>query len=188
MKRAFTSVFLALLLSFQAGWSEQLQASVSKRWTVDMARQEAFREAKPFVDVSQYPSIDPNLMENLAVRNKGGGEVGERIITVYSGGKYSVTELGGKTAEGRYYLNNGKLYAIEFFIVGPDIIKGYQHSTEDIPGVCRRGQLVRISLSNTEGGGAFVFKTDGTLSAHWLGNNCYNVDGSSCGTRKTFSY
>ena len=194
-KGIFAIIGLFGVLSFSCGMAEEpLKATVSKIWTVDMARQEAFKNLVPQIDVSQFPAIDPNLIENLQIRSKGGGILGDRVITVFNSGIYSVDEKCSLLSN--YYYSNGKILKI-------GISSGIAYSTENcsysfplkeydycmglgcaevaLPQGSLMDISIRVSLHES-----FNFRPDGSLLTHWKGGNCYNVDGSSCGTRTSF--
>jgi hypothetical protein len=175
MKKSFFLIFV-LLHSFSYA-QEPFRASAVKTWTVDTAREEAFREAKPWVDVSQYSPIDPNLIENRIVRQGGGGTVGNRIVTVFTLNSSYCVQLRG-IYNLFYYNAAGKLLKIEFFTSGDYPIKSYMHSALN-------GTLESVGII-TDSRNSFAFSPSGELFSHWLDNKCYGVDGSSCGTRYSF--
>jgi hypothetical protein len=184
-------VALLLLLSLTGvtyAQQREFVTGVSKSMTVDEARQEAFRTAKPWVDVSGFPTVDPNFLSNRHQVQKGGGKVGDRLITVFKYGQYSVhslkEEMSGPFVS-QYFLSNGLLIAIEFDDGGQHISKSYKHSAINNTPYFNKGQLIAINLS-IGGKESYIFSTDGLMIAHWIGNKCYNTDGSSCGTRRSF--
>jgi hypothetical protein len=144
-----------------------LQAGIEKVWSVDMARDEAFKDAKPVVDLTGYPSSDPHYKQHLVARLLKKEKVGNRIITFFDMGFYSVSEMGSD--RGFYYTPKGDLYAVDFDTSEDFPIKSYKHQYPS-------GRLMNISI--TVGPGEdFVFKPNGDLVAHWIGDNCYDAQG-----------
>lgn len=183
MKLIAIALSLLLCINPVGAQEKTYKTGAAKIWTVDSAREEAFREARPWLDVSQFPAIDPNLIENRMLRQKGGGRDGSRIITVFNNGdSYCVTDGDGPTF---YYYASGILEFVQFSLGFDYPVKRYKYDALTVPGCCRKGQLttVSIALGDRE---SFTFNPDGTLLNHWIGSNCYNPDGSSCGTRKTY--
>lgn len=181
MKKA---ILLILLLSLGCSWADEpLRATVEKTWTIDTAREEAFREAKPWVDVSMYPSIDPNLIENRIAVQRGGGSINGRTISVFPGGDYSVIEQDSVLM--LYYDASGALFAVEFYDSTSYPSKSYQYSASWDYYHIKKGGLV-ITAVHLRSNDDFVFYPDGSLQSHWKGDRCYKPDGSSCGTRKSY--
>lgn len=183
-------LFWGLSSLAQAQQLEPLQATVEKTWTVDSAREEAFRDLKEWVDTDQFPKIDPNLIENRIGINQGKGRVKDRIITVFDTGDYCIYNLtDDKLGDAKflYYSKDGSLFAVELQTGSKYPKKGYKYTTINEPALSRKkGQLVIVTLRVSDIDG-YIFKPNGTLDSHWVGNNCYEVDGSSCGTRQSFS-
>lgn len=197
MKRA---LFLCLLLSLSTPvFAEQITIGIKKTWTVDEAREAAFKNAPTYADMSNYRSVDPDIIENRILINKGGGEVklpdGVKQISVFGNGGYAVAIYYFRDAEiykagyeppSFYYLNNGALISVSYELKTGNIAKSYKYAYGNyFAPQYRHGQLMRVSIS-TEADGDYMFHPDGTLSAHWVNEKCYNADGSSCGDRKTF--
>jgi hypothetical protein len=187
--RRLVGVFIFVLLAsvnlaganLPAHAEKTLQASVSKTWTVEMARDEAFRQAKPIIDVSQYSSLDPNFLENQQAVKKGGGQSHGRTVTVFHQGNsiyYGV--------DGRFYLENGALIAVQFTVGEGYPKKVYKHAASNIfetSGI-QSGQLMTVGIT-IRPEESFLFDAKGRLLAHWKDKNCYKDDDSFCGTRMT---
>jgi hypothetical protein len=152
------------------------RVTVSKVWTVESAKEEAFREVPLSADVSGYPDTDPNFGDNKNVRDKGGGRVNGRLITVFPDGGYCVKNP--EQTERHYYLESGQLQAVQFI----RDLKAYKYAANPAQKDLM-GKLITVSIQVAEGE-SFVFSTDGVLIAHWVKENCFRADGSSCGTRK----
>lgn len=180
-------IFLFLVLSLGSSWSEQtLQAGVTKAWTVDTAREEAFKGALPSIDTSSFSRVDPNGLENHMAIFKKQRRIGKRSITVFGTGNYAVCEL--CSLQSYYYDRSGVLTAVGFSDVPgfnspecPDkkpISRQYKHEYPS-------GELIYISLSVARHE-SYQFNHDGSLSSHWVGSKCYELDGSSCGIRMSY--
>jgi hypothetical protein len=196
MMRVFISLLTLFSLSSLSFAQEPLRGSVSQSWTVDMAREEAFKNINLNIDPSLYPNIDPNLIENWRLRQNGGGKIQSRLLTSYNDGYYSVSEL--CDLRSFYYKPDGSVEKV-------DINSSASYTDESCPstipmksytyalgtyvvghGSTKVGNLVSIVL-HTDVNDAFIFNPDGTLSAHWKNNNCYKPDGSKCGFRQGFT-
>ncbi len=153
-----------------------LRVTVSKVWTVESAKEEAFREAPLHVDLSGYPGSDPDFTKNAQIRLQGGGRIDSRLITVFEGGRYCVKNP--QQTERRYYLETGALAAVQL-LKG---VKAYKYAA-NAEHKEHFGELISVSIQVAESE-SFVFATNGTLLAHWIGTDCFRADGSSCGTRK----
>lgn len=70
MKKHKILFLLVICLFVQlASSAEMLKDEIEKVWTVDSAREEAFKDLKPVWDLSWTPPIDPNLIENKQAIN-----------------------------------------------------------------------------------------------------------------------
>lgn len=178
MKKLLALLYLVpcLLMSFPIGASAiesedsskiPLQAGIEKVWSVDSAREEVFRDAKPVIDLSRYPSTDPHLKQHLFAKAFKREKVGNRNITFFEMGFYSVNEEG--TKEGFYYTGQGELYAVDFDITDTFPIKSYKHAYPN-------GRLMNVSITVAPGED-YVFKPNGALVAHWVGDVCYDSNG-----------
>lgn len=180
-------ILLALLLSFGfAAAQEPLTASVKKTWTVDAARQEAFKNAKQRINFSE-PDLDPELLVNRRLVDQGGGSTEERVVTVFRGQNYSVQKVGDNRVF--YYTPGGNLFSIEFAGYKKTYpYAAYKHWTFDnFETGIHKGDLATVSLT-TGPNESFGFLPDGTLDSHWLNDKCFKADGSSCGSRTSFTY
>lgn len=181
-------LILSLLLSFPVvSFSEEsLQAGISKVWTVDSARKEAFSDLKPWIDTNSLDPIDPNLIENkVSIKLKQRITPSHNFLTLFDEGLYAVAGLCQYTAS--YYSNSGRLLGIEYSSSSPysDDHCSPVHPSKSYKYEYPSGKLISINLivSSNE---SYTFDVDGTLYNHWIGNKCYEVDGKSCGTRKSF--
>ena len=189
-----TAAFIsgALLCAAAQGQELQpLQAKIEKAWTVDSAREEAFREAEATIDPSPFPKIDPNLIENRQIVTKGGGKINGRVITVFSSGGYAVQSADAYKYEintSFFYAENGSIEAvgIEKGIKYPKKTYKYTMTNDYFPTVRNSGDLVSVHIS-VKSDDTYTFSPAGKLLAHWICDKCYNLDGSSCGWRESHS-
>lgn len=177
--------FMLILLVLFSGVSwgaEPLRGGVQEYWSIDDARREAFREAKPWVDVSMYPPVDPHLLENRIAVQQGGGQAGNRIITVFSSGGYGVSYESSPLTSFQYEAN-GEINSVTFFNKN----KLYKHCLYKTCQALnlRNGAVWAVGIEVSERQ-AFLFNPDGKLISEWRGDQCYKADGSSCGTRRSF--
>ncbi|MBY0404141.1 MAG: hypothetical protein K2X66_09600, partial [Cyanobacteria bacterium] len=83
----------------------------SKSMSVDAAKAEAFLEARPVIDMSEFPKVDPHYFENREAIKSRRDRVGNHIYTKFESGLYSVSTV----CENRvfYYRQNGELQMVE---------------------------------------------------------------------------
>ena len=187
MVRIAILVLLFCLSGLSYAQQREFTTGVSKSMSIDEARREAFREAQPWVDVSGFPTVDPNLLANRQQIQKGGGKVGDRVITVFKDGGYAVHLLEEErlySFASQYYASNGVLMAIEFDVGNSYPSKSYKHAAVNLYPL-KKGDLIGVGL-HVSGQESYMFKPNGILTTHWLGDKCYQADGSSCGTRRAF--
>ncbi|MDD3014006.1 MAG: hypothetical protein PHC34_09920 [Candidatus Gastranaerophilales bacterium] len=181
----FTSIILSPV------HAETLKAGVEKIWTVDSARQEAFKDAKQWLNLSWVSPIDPDLIENKKAINNHQKTVKNRTITVFDVGFYGIRINDEDNYDKEYYyFLSGKLIMIGFrkfsnYVDFKDLeskeallypIKTYRHAYPS-------GKLIGIALIVSKNN-SYVFLPSGELDAHWLGNTCYDVKGNIVMTRK----
>jgi|GEM_PF-1879565 len=152
---------------------------VPKVWTVDTARIEALRDVISYINIDEYDKVDPNLISNREIIQKGGGYLKDRVVTVFDDNAYAVrfTE-----SPNYYYFSDGSLSAIEVEQNGDYPHKSYKYSAVNF-GNRKKGYLMMVIISTSKVE-SFMFFSDGKLAAHWIGNKCYLPNGTSCGTRK----
>lgn len=164
-----------MMLVSPRGWGEGmvLQGSVSQTWSVDSAREEAFRGASPRMDLSRFPATDPYLRQHHVARLIRREHVGDRLLTYFDNGSYGVSQAG--SLQGVYYNASGRLFAVDFDLGKDYPIKSYKYSYPS-------GRLLSVSIS-VSAGEDFVFTPDGQLSAHWVGDQCFDATGAQLGNR-----
>jgi hypothetical protein len=157
-------------------WAETpavLEAGISKTWSVEMARDEAFRDVSRWYNVSRLQAEDPHMKQHWMARVMKRKRVGNRIITHFPQGMYSVSEEG--SLQGMYYTPQGQLFAIDVDDSTEYPIRSYKYG---YPG----GRLKSVSISPSPGVD-FVFAPNGHLMAHWVGDQCYDATGNVTSTR-----
>lgn len=182
------AVILSLLIFTNTiAFAEQpLRAGVSKIWSIDLARQEAFLNLQPKLNTSGFSQVDPYLLENRKAIQNHLAEFGNRHITVFSDGSYAYSELCSPIAY--YYHSNGRLYG--FDVNSSSSFNGascpsapYPHKSYKYLYPSGQVDLISLIIKPDE---SYSFNLNGSLFDHWIGSKCYNFDGSSCGTRQSF--
>lgn len=193
--KKFKILFLITLCLFikLSSIAETLQCSIEKVWTVDSARDEAFKDLKPTLDLSWAPAIDPNFIENKQAINNHKESVKDRVITLFDDGSYGIWVLDEDNYDKvYYYFSSGELVAIDFSIFPTYIkdlqsyftlqdnmqifpIKIYKHA---YPG----GKIINVTLT-VKDCDSYMFEPSGALQYHWIGNNCYDNNGKIILTR-----
>jgi hypothetical protein len=173
-----------------------LKGGVDKVWTVDSAKKEAFKDAKQWVDLSPYPSIDPNYNKNKNSINKNQLISKERTITVFSKNGYLIAygiEYENNITENYYYDFKGQLHTVDFTIFPKNIYtledsKKYPHESLFPAKVYKHiypsGKLISVSLMVRETED-YIFEPNGELTAHCIGNNCYDANNNLIYTRES---
>lgn len=177
-----------------------LQAGVQKSWTVQSARQEAFRNIRVRRDFSAFPNYDPFHKENLSLIKKGITEYHNRSITVFhSDGviiNYGIHILSTHPSEINlldkcfYYSMDGSLKAIDINpTLSPNNIlnENFYYPFKTYKYNYKNGRLICVAL-RVAPGESFVFDSGGVLIAHWIGNTCYDEHDKPSGiTRAEFN-
>lgn len=144
-------------------------------YTVSEARQLAFENVPPKIDISKYNEylIDQNRDENIKVMLKGKKKYKNRYLTFFADKSYGIIYK-SNINKGYYYDENGILYLIEFNTRNKYPYAGVRYD--------KKGNLDGTSfvVSKRE---SFVFDLNKKLIAHWIYNNCYNENGELIGTR-----
>lgn len=118
--------------------------------------------------------VDSNRNNNLAILLKGVTELKDRTLAYFSDNSYGIIYK-DKPQYVWYYNNDGILTHSEVKSSLEYPYKTYKYSTD--------GQLVNMSLRVSKNE-TYIFKPDGTLIAHWLGQYCYNEAGNIIMSRK----
>lgn len=194
--KKYRILFLLLLCLFLqlASSAEVLKGGVEKVWTVGTARTETFKDLKPVLDLSWAPPTDPNFKEDIQAVNNHQGEIGNRLITNFSNGYYSVWVLDEDNYDKTYYYSiSGELVAIEFLFFPRNIsdlqsfVEAEQNNqlypTKRYKHAYPSGKIVRMVLTASEKD-TYWFNPSGDLAYHWIGSNCYDANGRKTITRQ----
>lgn len=193
MKNLFIKILiLVLFLAPSASFAMTIKGGVEKVWTVALARKEAFKDARSWVDVSHYPAIDKNFNTNKDLIDRKQFDGIGRHIVLFSDGSYSVRYY-NTIAEVYSYNSSGRLEDIEFTLYPANIytrqdldnyqdmisypLKTYKHSYPD-------GKIMAVILgvSNTE---AFAFLPNRELIQHCIDDKCYDASNNLIYTRES---
>jgi len=175
MKKLLLVFSLFFIFINPVNCQQVLKAGIEKEWTVDSAREEAFKNVVYQINIRDYSSIDPDLIENKEAIIKGLKNIKGKAITVFSNGGYGIKD----GTIGYYYDDSGNLNGIELYDsenVYPG--KSYKYSYPS-------GLLLHVAIK-VKPRNSYDFKPDGTLLTYWIGDNCYYPDGSKAITRKTY--
>ena len=148
-------------------------------WTTEKAKEQAFQNVQTKIDVTKYPSQDPNFEENQAALKQDNKHVGGRFVTKATAGNYVVFEEikegeGSLPAQTMFYNKNGHLISIRLSPQKdyPRVAYIYcvQNECEHRKGggpAYQSGSLMSVSL-HLENGEMFYFTDGGELIRHFL--------------------
>lgn len=134
-------------------------------WTVESARAEAFHNTEKKIDISAYPSQDPNVRENQVALKEGKQRIGNRYVTSEDFG-YLVSELdeSGNAKITMTYANDGHLMSVRIFSSSTyprtGIVYCGPHNTE-----CSEGELIFVHFYPSKDE-TFYFNREGKLDIH----------------------
>lgn len=185
-KSTLKQLFIGLLLTIcifmpSLCKAEVLKGGVEKVWTVELARKEAFKNAKPSIDLSNYPPIDPHFVENKNLIKQNKLKSDGRSIKFFSDGWYSIN-YDDIFTEDYYYNAEGELQEIGFSIYAKNVYTledAKKYSSEELyPLTCYKhsypsGRIIGIVL-DINGDESYIFKPNGELDGHWIGNKYYD--------------
>ncbi len=158
------------------GWADPVyQLGVSRDQAIDKARVQAFANIKPQISTVNIPAVDPEFEAHREALRQGNTQAGRHLMTLFGDGGYSIRDL--KTGERWYYNRRGQLQQVEL----ADTAEGFpsRAATYDI----RDGRLSRV-VSNVSTEESYIFSPQGELLYHWVGQQCFRLDGQSCGLRQ----
>ncbi|MBS6553143.1 MAG: hypothetical protein KH321_04265 [Clostridium sp.] len=138
-------------------------------YTVEQARKEAFAGVQYFLPKSiiEANMFDPNFRDNIRAINNKITETPDRFITYFSDETYCVVYKKDLYYE-FYYSIDGKL-----IYIGKRT--GLNFPTTRYKYNLNGGlEVVSLYLNSKE---SFVFDTKGQLTAHWINNQCYDLNG-----------
>ena len=167
MQRAITLLTL-IILTMSPVFGLTLEGGVT--YTVESARKEAFSGVKYKIPVSSFKKYmqDPNFEENKAAIAAGKVDLGDRWIERYSDDGYGVIYK-KNILHSYFYDKYGKLENIEVRSSLKYPTKTYLYSTK---GTLENVVFV-VSIDE-----AFIYKMDGKLDSHWIGDDCFDENGN----------
>lgn len=187
--KIYISILLVLFVhSFAFAEENVLKMSVNKEVMIESLRQEALKDIELIKNLDQYPSRDPDYVENKIARIQHKNLIKNRSITYFRYGGYAIRILNNTIFNVNFaYTKQGKLEAIifdsypikvmslnEYFKYSENNTlsptKQYQYSYPD-------GNLESISIviNNSD---IYAFNPKGELKRYWKDKKCYDPDGN----------
>ena len=169
-KRIITVLILSILMLSLPIEIEAKTLKGEVKYTVKQAREEAFSNVEYTLPQSIIKAnlTDPNYKANKKAIKLGATELKDRYIQYFSDGSYSIIFKNNMYIV-YYYLPNGKLEGLEKREGLRAPTKSFRYTSE--------GKLDEVSLiissENT-----YIFKLNGKLEGHWIGNKCYDEKGN----------
>ncbi len=165
---------LSLLLGSDSLAIEPMPTPVSFHWSLDQARKEALKELPVPLDMRIFPSQDPHFEEHNLARESGQNRYQQEQLTFFNNGNYGVVETGSSVAF--YYDKEGNLKSVSL-----NQGTGYPNKSYKYAFPSGRLLVISIRLSSSE---SYVFKANGDLVAHWVGDHAFGPHGRLSVTRK----
>lgn len=166
MKKSCLFFSLILVVGFP-------QFACASKWTEETAREEAFRNAQGQINISDYPSQDPNFEENQRALQNNEKRVDDRFITANPeppiGYVVSKIDAKGHALITYFYGADGRLITVRLFSAPDYPRSAYIYCIEsecaDAEKKYKAGELLSVSfhVSDRE---VFYFGPDGHLNAH----------------------
>ena len=146
------------------------------KYTVGDARIELQNNRPQTVDylLTQNNFIDINYRENYSALLKGNTNLKDRTLGIFSDGSYAVNYT-NDLRHVWYYDKTGSLINIEERTSLQYPYRSYKYDSD--------GELVNMSLKVSENE-TFIFSPFGELLGHWVGKNCYDINGNIVMTRE----
>jgi len=162
-------VLFGFMMSCQA---EVLTGGV--KYSQDDARIE-LQNNKPSADfLLQASVLDENFDENISHLLKGETKLSDRTLAKFSDGSYGVNYY-NDINHVWYYDREGVLINAEIKTSNTPPYSTYKYTPE--------GSLVTMTMRVSEDE-TFIFNPYGQLLGHWVGQNCYDENGSIVMTRQ----
>ena len=147
------------------------QTLFAEAWTAESAKTAAFQKIEKKMDISVYPSKDPNYQENLKALKEGRKRIGNHFVTPEDFG-YVVSELAeDKTPKiTMTYGKDGHLMSIRIFSsLDFPRTAGIYCGEEECPcphnALCAKGELLLVHFFPSKDE-AFYFNNEGHLDFH----------------------
>jgi hypothetical protein len=173
---------ISILLLALLGNASALSASLA-----DDARIEAFKNLKPNIDITNLPKLDPYMVSNNNCLIRGERHCENREITKFATHDYSVRYPDLLPNLVFFYSPDGVISALQINDASENYpYRSYTYSaTDDLSDgrTAKSGELMLVGLT-VSSGDTYLFKANGALDAHWVGDKCYLPDGTSCGSRQ----
>ncbi len=157
------------------GQSKLFKASVSKTWTLEKAKEEAFKDAKYTMDLSHLAPVDPSYSAHMKAIEEGKTELNGVRVAFFSNNYYAIRFL--KTNETFYYDDAGNLVAY-----------GLPYKREFPCKSCKYGypestlSEVFFDVSKNE---SYIFDAETKdLNGHWIRDKAFDKNGQVIMTRK----
>jgi hypothetical protein len=155
------------------------------------ARQALLESSPPPLQLNDYPTLDPDFVDNQPLLKAGAGLSADkrRFVTLINGKIYSVSSLCSKVTP--YYLVSGQLVKIDISEMPryadksclPSFpYRSYSYVAAKLKGTPPPGTLFEVVIHDKHHS-SYIFKPEGTLITHWAGNLCLKANGQSCGKR-----
>lgn len=137
-------------------------------YTVESAREEAFSQVQYTIPMEEHQKYlsDPGFQAREGKKPKISKR--GRYVTHFSDGTYAVKYC-GKLDIAYYYNIYGKLEEIEY-----KKHSGYPYLSQKYD---MNGKLVEVFF-NVNKDESFVYNADKSLSAHWIKDKCYDLNGN----------
>ncbi len=166
MKKVVYTVLILLLTLPLCGYT--LKGGVT--FTVEQARKEAFADVQYRLPQSIINAHlkDPNYKENMKAKGKGYIDMGDRYIGFFTDGDYAILYKNNMYYE-YYYYPDGTLGMVGKRTSTSYPAKSYKYDT--------KGELQSVILYIRKGE-SYSFTPSGQLSARWVGNKCYDINGN----------
>ena len=163
-------ICLLIIFVFTGCAAQSLTLSGGVSYTVNEARQIAFDGVPKKIDMSKYKEyfVDKNYEKNQEYMKNGKFRLRNRQLTLFSDQSYGIRYKKNKTT-GFYYDKYGKLENIEVRSSLKYPTKTYLYSTK---GTLENVVFV-VSIDE-----AFIYKMDGKLDSHWIGDDCFDENGN----------
>lgn len=180
--QAFLLTLACLLGNMSLAQQAPLQASATKTWTAETAREAVFQGVKGYIDTWGILPKDPDYKIHKANIKKASYLIGDMMITNFSIGGYATSKK--CSTETLYYTSLGELESID--------LKQYPsfeslECPSSFPSRAIRYSYPEGKLINAvfvaEKDNQFLYEPDGSLVSHWIKNKGFDAHGHFFGTR-----
>lgn len=173
--RIIIFVFGVILFCVLPIYSQTLSGQVSENWTIEKARQEAFKHVPQNIDFTKYAPQNSFHYQVLEAKKNKISHISNCEIEFFDDDTYAIRE--NESLEGLYYDENGNLTGLHFE-------NGHSYPKITYKYLYPDGYLIGVSISIRKGDN-YVFSYDGEFVIHWVGDVGYGPDGKVKMRRKT---